>query len=308
MSNDRNTPRLNSDVSVFDVDASCRQCLDCGAPVERWQVIDGHQIYESEDCCHRMLLDFPDGSSNAAMYDESYFTGGKGGYADYRSAESGIRRRARRYTRLVERVGIDTGSMLEIGSAAGYTLDEFQSRGWRVSGVEANPALALESSRRFSVQILPGPVEEVQLPANQDLIVALQVIEHLRSPLNVLRRLSSSLNRAGHLLIETWSMGSQLARLLGKSWHQYSPPTVVHWFSARALVRLCRMAGFELVTTGRPLKFLTLRNGLELLRYKYPRLPDSVLRQVESSSLGILGVPYPPLDVFWAVFRKRLSD
>ena len=73
-----------------------------------------------------------------------------------------------------------------------------------------------------------------------DLVVMLQVIAHLVDPLATGRRIAELLRPDGLWLVETWDRESRTARLFGRRWHEYSPPSVLHWFSRRG-----RAAGHE---------------------------------------------------------------
>lgn len=206
--------------------------------------------------------------------------------------------------KVARRAGLSAGHVVEIGSAAGFTLEAFKRAGWRVRGVEPNATMACYANGRLGVPTIHGPVERVDLPLDQDLVVVLQVLEHIRDPRGLLSRLQDSLRPGGMVLVETWSLHSWIAKAIGPQWHQYSPPTVLNWFSARSLTRLMNSVGLRLVRTGRPLKLITLQNGLSLVRAKYPTMDTPLLRRIADSSAGRLAVPYPPLDLFWALYRK----
>lgn len=59
-----------------------------------------------------------------------------------------------------------------------------------------------------------------------------------------------------------------MARLFGKNWHEYSPPSVLHWFSKRGLIRLADRAGFEPIAQGRPSKWIDAGHAKSLLQFK----------------------------------------
>ena len=240
-----------------------------------------------------------------SLYDDTYFTGGGAGYTDYISGRWALRARAERYAAVVRRAGLSPGAALEIGSAAGFTLAAFRDAGWIVNGIEPNQTMARFARTELSIPTRTGAVEDLELLGPYDLVLILQVLEHVRDPLMLLRRVRDSLRPGGVALVETWSLYSWAARLLGTAWHQYSPPTVLHWFSARGLTRLMNASGLHLVRTGRPLKLITLQNGLSLLRAKYPVLNTPLTQRIGDSRFGRLAVPYPPIDLFWALYRRE---
>jgi 2-polyprenyl-3-methyl-5-hydroxy-6-metoxy-1,4-benzoquinol methylase len=274
----------------------------CDQSVKIWKNKDGYQIHENIDCGHRMMRldDIKDPVSK--LYDDSYFLEGGAGYADYIADKYQYRLRALWYPRVIKRHGLNSGKILEIGSAAGFTLEVFKEKGWDVRGIEPNPSMVKYSTETLQIPTQCSTVEEAVIDEKYDSILMLQVLEHLRNPLSVLKKLKQHIKPDGLLLVETWSYHSWLAKTLGPFWHQYSPPTVIHWFTGKALVKLLRMAGFKFETMGRPLKFISLKNGFSLLQDKYSILNTKISNRIINSVLGNIIIPYPPFDVFWAVF------
>jgi hypothetical protein len=96
-----------------------------------------------------------------------------------------------------------------------------------------------------------------------------------------------------------------VARVLGKHWHQYSPPSVLHWFSRERLKRLAGQFGFSEVARGRPSQWLDGAHVESLLGYK---LQGSRLGGLAAGLLDVipdhLAIPYPTYDLFWILFQK----
>src|SRR5438067_1525746 len=83
--------------------------------------------------------------------------------------------------------------VLELGPATGYMSRVLQERGCRVVGIELNPAMAARAAA-FCERIIAGDLESLDLERELgddrfDAIVAADVLEHLRDPLAILRRL-----------------------------------------------------------------------------------------------------------------------
>jgi hypothetical protein len=66
-----------------------------------------------------------------------------------------------------------------------------------------------------------------------------------------------------------------------------------------------KLAGFSFIASGRPLKLISLEDGLNVLSSKKPALENALISRFKHNVLRKILVPYPPLDVFWAVFRAR---
>ena len=107
------------------------------------------------------------------------------------------------------------------------------------------------------------------------------------------------------MLIEIWNRDGITARILGKHWHEYSPPSVLHWFNLNGLKRVVERFGFMEIARGRPQKWISIQHANSLLRYK---LKGSKLGRQVCKVVGLLpqmlSIPYPPEDVGWLLFRR----
>ena len=95
------------------------------------------------------------------------------------------------------------GTLLEIGSAAGFLLDKARDVGWNVRGVEISDLMRAASADRD----LPvaGAIDELDLtPGWVNLVVLNQVLEHVVNPVAMLDRTASLLRTGGVVSIETW--------------------------------------------------------------------------------------------------------
>jgi hypothetical protein len=113
------------------------------------------------------------------------------------------------------------------------------------------------------------------------------------------------LRPGGYLLIESWDSESWTARLFGRHWHEYSPPSVLHYFSRSSLLRLAQLHGFRLLASGRPAKKISAGHAKSLLEHKLRGPAFRLLRPL----LGIipegLVLPYPSEDLRWMLFQKQ---
>jgi hypothetical protein len=113
------------------------------------------------------------------------------------------------------------------------------------------------------------------------------------------------LRPGGHLLVETWDRKSWTARLSGRAWHEYSPPSVLHWFTRGGLTRWLRHEGYQLVATGRPSKWISAAHATSLLAHKKEGSLSARLAYALASLVpGRLAIPYLGDDLFWALFRR----
>ena len=93
---------------------------------------------------------------------------------------------------------------LEVGCGAGHTLSLLKEQGlcdW-VCGIEISPAAAEQAALRLD-QVVQGNIEVMKLPVEPgsiDLLLCLDVLEHLVDPWETLRRLTTLLSPNGVLV------------------------------------------------------------------------------------------------------------
>ena len=259
----------------------------------------GYRILDCSECGHRFADIEPDESHLAEVYDDSYFQGGGAGYSDYSIEADLLRRRGAMYARKIAKLEKDRGRVLDVGAAAGYVLQGFIDEGWEGVGLEPNTAMAEEGRQRLGLDIRQGSLEKFETSETFDLISMIQVVAHFYDPRSAFENASALLKANGLLLIETWNRDSVFARLFGKNWHEYSPPSVLHYFSRHGLTAFLEDLGFERITSGRPSKKISGEHARSLLRY---RLGDSFLLKIIP---GKINFPYPSEDLFWALYRKK---
>jgi SAM-dependent methyltransferase len=91
--------------------------------------------------------------------------------------------------------------ILDIGCGAGLFFDALAQFG-HVEGIESDP-IAVEQSGRWRSRIHPGDLETFAADRAFDLILALDVVEHVWNPEIMLSRAARFLAPGGHMLITT---------------------------------------------------------------------------------------------------------
>lgn len=139
---------------------------------------------------------------------------------------------------------ISQGRLLEVGSSLGYFLNAAQPR-FEVVGVEPSRWAARMARERFHVQVLEEDVRpDLFGKETFDVVVAIDVLEHLADPLPVLTCLATFLRPGGILYVVTPNIASFSARLLGRWWWGFRPAHLTY-FSPDTLGRMLTGAGFE---------------------------------------------------------------
>jgi SAM-dependent methyltransferase len=201
------------------------------------------------------------------------------------------------------------GLVLDVGAAAGFILKGLIDSGWRGEGIEPNAQMAAYARAQLQVPVHVGSFEQFQPGTTYDLVTMIQVIAHFLAPRQVLQKARTLLRPEGYLLIETWNWASWTARCLGRHWHEYSPPSVVQWFTPSGLGQLAVQSGFREVARGRPGKWLSGAHAKSLVEHV---LPDSGLGRWAYRLLQVipdsLVIPYPAEDLFWMLFQRSSDE
>jgi 2-polyprenyl-3-methyl-5-hydroxy-6-metoxy-1,4-benzoquinol methylase len=96
------------------------------------------------------------------------------------------------------------GRVLELGSSHGGFVAILNWVGFEATGLELSSWVVNFARNTFNVPILFGPIEDQLLePHSFDIIVLMDVIEHLSDPVTTMRRCLSLLKPGGILLIQT---------------------------------------------------------------------------------------------------------
>lgn len=157
---------------------------------------------------------------------------------------------------IVDLVGANK-RVLDVGCSTGYVASALRARGCVVSGLEGDPEAA-EAARPHLDTLVVGDLEVVDLveafgPRSFDAVVFGDVLEHVREPLDVLRRSRPLLVEGGSVVasIPNIAHGSvRLALMQGR--FDYQPlglldSTHLRFFTRDSLEKLFRDAGLVVV-------------------------------------------------------------
>jgi SAM-dependent methyltransferase len=286
-------------------------CVLCDNHTTLWAEIKGVAVDECQRCHHRQARLTIGDEHFSAIYGDDYFDGGGGGYVDYLAEGPMLVRRGERYAQILSR-HTPPGRILDIGSAAGFLLEGLQHRNWQGIGIEPNDTMATHARSR-GLDVRTGTLDDVAddalLSADQqgtrlfDAVSMIQVIAHIGDPAQAIERAARLMRPGGILLIETWDRASKMARLAKHNWHEYSPPSVVHWFTLQELDDTASKAGLTRIDRGLMPKWISAEHASSLLRHGKSSIPMSA--KVTALLPRKLSLPYPGDDLFWALYQRQ---
>lgn len=171
---------------------------------------------------------------------------------------------------LVSQRGSNT-RILDIGCGAGLFFDALEQFG-HVEGIESDP-IVVEQSGRWRSRIHLGGLETLPAGATFDLILALDVVEHIANPGTMLRHAAAFLAPGGHILITTpafnwlWTSHDRLNHHIKR-------------YTAAEMCALVRTAGLEPTKTRylfqslvAPKLLVRMAEGLRHSAPSVPRVP-----------------------------------
>lgn len=275
------------------------ECPLCSSTSKFSFKVNGHNIRDCEVCSHRFAEVSANKLHTEEVYGDSYFTGGGAGYPDYLIESEMLRKRGSMYATKIEKFSTGKGRVLDVGAAAGFILKGFIDKGWEGVGVEPNRKISEYGRNELGLDIVETTFEDFKTDEKFDLISMIQVIPHFYGQRQAFKNAANLLKKDGLLLIETWNRNSVSAKLFGKKWHEYSPPSVLQWYSLEGLTDFVKKFNFKKVAHGRPSKNISGKHVKSLIKYK---LGNSFLLDLIPNKVNF---PYPSEDLFWVLYRKE---
>jgi len=262
-----------SDTRASDGKLETPGCPLCGcALAKRFFEAEFHPyaLARCQSCAFHFLSPRAPRSEMAERYREADYYGrdGSSGYDDYQGQATALGRTFARMVSELHRRGLTGGDLLEVGCGYGYFLEKARGRFRRIEATEFS-LHAIDKAKRHADAVFAGGIESVPPGRQYDLLVALQVLEHVYEPRLFLRELRERLRPGGHLLLGVPDMASPWRILLGPRWPSFKIPEHVLYFEKASLHRLMREEGFlDVVAMPYPhafsLRLLAGKFGIEL--------------------------------------------
>jgi glycosyltransferase involved in cell wall biosynthesis/SAM-dependent methyltransferase len=148
------------------------------------------------------------------------------------------------------RPGPGKGKLWEVGSGPGLLLDLASFDGWKILGMEPAPEAVKWGKDVLGIESIAESLHRVPPLADADVVIAAEVIEHLESPLEFASALYDSLNQDGVALLTTPNAESKVLTERGGTWVHLGLGYHLVLYSASAIERLLRNAGFMTIEVG----------------------------------------------------------
>jgi 2-polyprenyl-3-methyl-5-hydroxy-6-metoxy-1,4-benzoquinol methylase len=209
-------------------------CDFCGSREVRieFRRADGMRVSECAVCGLGYLNPRPRADLIQRFYEEDYFTGvafdtwDSGLKLNLDPSKSGLEEKEKTLPRSVEIVahkfgGFQNKDVLEIGCATGDLLFKIKNEGGRARGLEISD-FASRFARQRGLDVKTGTIDDFasRNPEAFDILIALEVIEHVLSPTEFMKFSAQLLRPNGLLVMSTPNY--RCAKRFGKEWFGFN--------------------------------------------------------------------------------------
>lgn len=233
-------------------------CLACGAAdLEPWAEATDLEYFTTTDrfayqrcrACRALSIDPVPSERLGEIYPPNYYAyAGTGGGGLVVKVKEWLDRRA--FGDVLRRVPGERIAALDVGGGAGWLLTTIRALDDRVAEthvVDLDPR-AGDKARALGHAYHHGRIEDFAPPRAFDLVLLLNLIEHVEDPRNVLRKLRDCLAPGGLVLVKTPNADALDARLFRHlNWGGYHCPR--HWvlFERPGFEAAARECGLKVV-------------------------------------------------------------
>lgn len=210
--------------------------------------VDGFDIWRCPESATDFVWPMPDGKTLKDLYDrEAWFEGGeRGGYSDYDAqTEPSLHLVEELLARFPE--GPGELSVLDVGCGYATHLRLAADRGWNCFGIEPSAHARAVAQQRHGDRLTVVEQAADLFPIQFDLILMLEVIEHLQDPYKLLFTLfgRGAIGPQTLVVISTPNARSTDAVADPAGWAYRHPPSHLVFYSAKSLQVLLRRLLFK---------------------------------------------------------------
>jgi SAM-dependent methyltransferase len=166
------------------------------------------------------------------------------------------------------------GTLLDVGAGSGILVEQATAAHYDASGIEPSEwAAALAQARGLAV--FHGTFPRAAPRPTYDVITLIDVVEHVSTPVPLLRDVAAHLSARGIAVVVTPDVASIAARVMGANWWHYR---VAHigYFGKATLTAALELAQLQPIAWHRPVWFFPLDYLLSRLA-RYVPLIDRVI-------------------------------
>lgn len=210
------------------------------------------------------------GPLSKELYDTLYFSGDVGYHHDRTmdglSLESLISRNVA-YAAIAENLPARNSRILEVGCGYGYLTNALNKLGMRTKGIDIAEGPVAYANRTYGDYFEVKDIPEIK-DSSYDMIVGMEVIEHLPDPMKFMEQCHERLRPGGRLILTTPNKDFYNRKSV---WVTNPPPIHLYWFGKKSMEKMARKAGFTMEVLPHYAylaKYDTVNLLVDWLRYK----------------------------------------
>jgi SAM-dependent methyltransferase len=204
-----------------------------------------------EKCGLVFAGNMPSADALSTYYSKHYFDVQKGG-GNYSDSEVGNLEGYLEYSenrlKRIEGITGGTGYILDVGAGRATFIKAANQRGWQTHGLESSPDNVEYAKSKWGIELDPSDFFSYSTNDKYDVITMLEVIEHLVSPWDAIKKCASLLVEDGLLVIATPFRDSSYVKAKQQCndfW--WSEPSHLTYMDTKALVRRAEKYGFNCI-------------------------------------------------------------
>ncbi len=228
-------------------------CLVCNSSnIGAMKGYDVHQLGKCNDCGFVFMLRIPTQQELADYY--SVYSYGKEQYLSPLTIAS--------YNSWLDEMEKyrHTNNLLDVGCGQGWFLDAAKKRGWNVYGTEYSET-AVNNCKARGINMFQGVLNPSDFKGlEMDVIVSIEVIEHINTPHQELKNIYSLLRKGGLFYLTTPNFNCYLRYQVKDKFSVIHYPEHLSYYSPTTLNDVMKRNGFK--------KIKTLTTGISITRFQ----------------------------------------
>lgn len=233
--------------------------------------VEGH-LYDIFECVSCDTQFAPISGHDKKLYSIIYSSKNLPGYERYRTYSKNVRnskhplkmlcRQESTYAVLPSYLAhIKPKKILEVGSGYGYLTYALNKSGYSAKGIDISSSAVKSAKKHFGDYYQNIDVENYKSNTKYDLIIATELIEHLRDPVEFIRSCAKLLSPDGRILVTTPNKNF----VDGAIWQTDLPPVHIMYLSETSLRKIGEKVGLHSSLVNE--KSITSSNENFLYRY-----------------------------------------
>jgi len=226
-------------------------CEICGFDTKLWGEKAGFEVLKCASCGYGFVYPRPSLEELARFYGQEDSTPVQSAKMQRYRAEIPPWKEPKQIMQKLRSMGLDKGKLLDIGAGFGWCTEYFHEHGFAVTPLEPNPLTSKKIEEKTGLIVIRDFFEnwtpEESLIGTFDVIIAMQVIEHVLNPQFLFQKSHDLLRQGGVLVVSTPNFNSLLIKVLKAREGHICPPEHLNFFTLKSLRLLGKRYGYRFV-------------------------------------------------------------